>query len=663
MSRWFQGLAAAMRVPTLRFDLRFQIAALGVGGVLTLGIVSFVAAHAQARYQQVADASLHLQEQISAVADDLLAARQIETEFLLRRRDALIGRRQAAVARAGERLGAVEDLVASLPADDPLRKAEVIRAGLDIYAIRFQNVAAAQRTLGFTERDGLQNGLRTAVHAVEQRLFAFDQPRLSVLMLMMRRHEKDFMLRGEDRYADELRERVSEFEAALPASSLALSVKSEIAGLIKAYESRFLAYAAGASSLREEADDLAAIYGRLEPFVAEVKRAGQADYARAQAESATSRARFADLLWAIVGLTILCAASLSWWVGQRMSGPLRTMARAMERLAGGDLSVSVPRLERRDEIGAIARAFAIFQAKMVENDGLTRAQAAARSRGEAERKAAVRGMADGFERAVSGIVGLVASAATELQGTAEGMAGTATETARQSGTVAAAAEEAAANVDSVAAAAGELGASVEEIARRVRGSAGLTQVAVGEAAETARLMQDLDGAATRIGDVVTLIAAIAGQTNLLALNATIEAARAGEAGRGFAVVATEVKDLAGQTARATAEINGQIGRIQGATARAVSAIDGIAARIREIDGVASAIAAAVAEQGVVTREIVRNVTQASLGTGAVTGTIVGVARAAEETGAAASQVLSAASEQSEHLAGEVGRFLATVRAA
>src|SRR5712692_9875889 len=58
---------------------------------------------------------------------------------------------------------------------------------------------------------------------------------------------------------------------------------------------------------------------------------------------------------------------------------------------------------------------------------------------------------------------------------------------------------------------------------------------------------ELSGAATRIGEVIGLIQAIAGQTNLLALNATIEAARAGEAGRGFAVVAAEVKSLAGQT--------------------------------------------------------------------------------------------------------------------
>ncbi|MCJ2137828.1 methyl-accepting chemotaxis protein, partial [Methylobacterium sp. J-026] len=89
-------------------------------------------------------------------------------------------------------------------------------------------------------------------------------------------------------------------------------------------------------------------------------------------------------------------------------------------------------------------------------------------------------------------------------------------------------------------------------------------------------------------------------------------------------------------------------------------------RIREISGVATSIAAGVEEQGAATQEIVRNVGQAAQGTGEVTSNIAGVASASEETGAAASQVLGAASElsrQSEHLAAEVGRFLATVRAA
>jgi methyl-accepting chemotaxis protein len=179
-------------------------------------------------------------------------------------------------------------------------------------------------------------------------------------------------------------------------------------------------------------------------------------------------------------------------------------------------------------------------------------------------------------------------------------------------------------------------------------------------------MAELSRAADRIGDVIKLITTIAEQTNLLALNATIEAARAGEAGKGFAVVAQEVKQLASQTAKATSEISQQIAGMQESTQGSVAAIKEIGGTIGRISSIAQTIAAAVEEQGAATQEIARNVQQAAAGTQQVSSNVTDVSRGASETGSASAQVLSSAqqlSSESSRLKLEVGKFLASVRAA
>ena len=390
------------------------------------------------------------------------------------------------------------------------------------------------------------------------------------------------------------------------------------------------------------------------------------EVAKAQAAEIAAAASATLMSVAVAGL-LIAFGLLGVITVYGLMRPMGRLVDALQRMARGDIDAEIMEARRGDEIGAVGKAVegikAMVARKAAEEAEVKRqadeAAAAARKRTMIE-------LADSFESAVGGVVGMVSSSATELQATAQQMTSTATETASQSTTVAAAAEEAASNVNTVAAAAEELGASVQEIGRQVSGSANLAQRAAGEADQTAHLVGELSQAAARIGDVVSLISSIAGQTNLLALNATIEAARAGEAGRGFAVVASEVKELAAQTARATDEISGQIAQIQNATGQAVTAIGAITGRIGEINAVTTTIAAAVEEQGAATQEIVRNVSQAAAGAGEVTSNIAGVAQASEETGAAASQVLSSASElsrQSEHLRSEVARFLATVRAA
>ena len=347
--------------------------------------------------------------------------------------------------------------------------------------------------------------------------------------------------------------------------------------------------------------------------------------------------------------------------------PMRALSVSMEELAGGNFSVVLPGLGRKDEVGDVAGAvekFKVVSEKKARDEAeakIQQDQIAAR-----QRKAEMMKLADEFEGAVGEIVETVSSASTELEASATTLTATAERSQELTTAVAAASEEASTNVQSVASATEELSSSVNEISRQVQESARMATDAVGQARTTNDRVSELSKAAARIGDVVELINTIAGQTNLLALNATIEAARAGEAGRGFAVVASEVKALAEQTAKATGEIGQQITGIQAATQESVTAIKEISSTIERLSEISSTIAAAVEEQGAATQEISRNVQQAAQGTQQVSANITDVQGGAAETGSASSQVLSAAqslSSDSNRLKLELGKFLNTVRAA
>jgi methyl-accepting chemotaxis protein len=651
-----------MRWPAaVAFGLRPQILTLGLSGVLVLGILSFGGREIERRGEATSQRFETLAALTAAVSDGMLQGREIATEFLHKPDERKIAAHDQFLGAARGGLDAMEGIIAALPDGDPLRQAAAFRAAINMYATRFTNVVAAQRNLGFDENIGLQGKLRAAVHAVEGDLKGYDQPRLTILMLMMRRHEKDFMLRGDEKYGDELQKRAQEFDGALADAAMPDAAKAAIGKLIETYRMSFLGYMVGQSALNEEAADLTQIYDQLRPVLAAVRSAADARVASARADLTALRQ---GLLWAMAAIIALVAVA-TVIVGRALSRPLIAMTREVERLAAGELDVDVAASRRRDEIGTISRALAVFQDKLRDNRRLDAEQGETAARAEAMRRDAMVRVADGFQASVGRIIETVSTTASEIELAATGLTRTAESTQSLSAAVAAASEQSSANVQSVAAASEEMASSVAEISRQVRESHKVAETAVRQVEVTTERIGALSQAAGRIGEVVRLIAAVAQQTNLLALNATIEAARAGEAGRGFSVVASEVKALATQTAQATEEISSQIAAMQSATGLSVDAIRDIAATIGEIQQISSAIANAVEDQGAATREISRNVQQAAQGAGEVAVSIADVNRGACDTGGAAEQTLGAARalmDESRHLNDEVERFLASVRA-
>ena len=641
------------------------IGIVGVAGVILVGGMHMYGESATAVYRDAAESARTLFELNSKIEVELLEGRRAEKDFLLRndpkKAESQIEISNSVVAD----IGTLREKVVAVGKQDLARQIEAMSTSLKQYQAHFAAVVEQKRQLGLDEKSGLEGRLRSSVHDIESRVDQLHESALVITMLMMRRHEKDFMLRRDAKYGDEMTKRASEFAAEIENGNIPEAAKTELKRKLADYQRDFFAWMETALTLAGELKATSESFSAVEPVIETVSKAVNDLRAEAERSNITVRDNIQWRMEIAILLIAFVVLGAGFFIGRSVSKPLSAMRAAMIDLATGNFAVVLPGLGRADEIGEIAQAVETFKvnaqkkARDEVEANIKRDQVAAQ-----QRKADMIKLADAFESAVGEIIETVSSASTELEASASTLTSTAERSQELATMVAAASEEASTNVQSVASATEEMASSVNEISRQVQESARMAGEAVDQARTTNDRVSELSKAAA--GDVVELINTIAGQTNLLALNATIEAARAGESGRGFAVVASEVKALAEQTAKATGEIGQQISGIQAATQESVNAIKEISGTIQKLSEISSAIAAAVEEQGAATQEISRNVQQAAQGTMQVSSNITDVQRGASETGSASSQVLSAAqslSGDSNRLKLEVGKFLNSVRAA
>lgn len=374
-----------------------------------------------------------------------------------------------------------------------------------------------------------------------------------------------------------------------------------------------------------------------------------------------------SVLWtiAIAAVAGLIGLVFAFWLANTLSRPIAQLTASMRELAGGNLDVNLPSADRNDEVGEMIKAVSVFRENAVDRQRLAgETEAEHQIRNKRQRR--VESLIEDFRSSAAQSLSLVSDRMQDMRQTARDLSVEAEATLQQAAHIAQASDDASSNVETVAAASGELSHSVQEISAQVNRATAMAETADVATHESSRKIADLANSSEMIGQVVGLISDIAEQTNLLALNATIEAARAGEAGRGFAVVASEVKDLASQTAKATDEISKQIGGIQDSTAEAVQSIGSITDAMSKVREYTTAIAAAIEEQSMSTETINQNVTEAAQGTRNVSGGILSMNDAAQNTLRVTGTVEESSREvsaQAADLKNLFDRFLSEVSAA
>ncbi|SDL58254.1 methyl-accepting chemotaxis protein [Maridesulfovibrio ferrireducens] len=510
---------------------------------------------------------------------DLLQARRQEKNFILRREESYVEKTKKYSQRAGETL----QKIALMQPEMAKRCSDAMQL-LTKYETAMSKVVDLYKQIGLTMNDGLRWQFILNARNMEKVFKENEQDsEFVVLLLQMRRHEKNYIIRSDDKYLKRVDNIALKLRDLVNEHYLGEKGKIQLKAL-DGYLNTFDEYAKSNKAVAEQTADLIKAARALEPVYA-----GIAAESAAQSQHDAMFTKYLVIgIEVFAGLTIL---GLLLWVMFSVTEPLKRLNAFAKGVAAGNLDeepkgnfcAELNEL-RKVMVGMVSNLKSLInEAKEMESGAILQAKAAEVSRDEAlEQQKYVQSLVEKMGEAAvkaDGVVSELINASQELQSRTEiiatgagvqqeRMAESATAMEQMNSTVLEVARNAGDSSKAACEAKEEAGDGIIVVQRAEQSMLKVAENVSILEEDMSKLGSDTDS----IGHVIGVINEIADQTNLLALNAAIEAARAGDAGKGFAVVADEVRKLAEKTMQATKEVEARIVTIQDASLRNVNGV-------------------------------------------------------------------------------------------
>ncbi|MBF8273610.1 MAG: uncharacterized protein HW380_2715 [Magnetococcales bacterium] len=472
---------------------------------------------------------------------------------------------------------------------------KVLVDGITAYEKAFADYVLLDKEGKVTPETGKQ--LSDAGRGVEKKLADNYVFGINESYLTMRRHEKDFLLRGAQKYVDSTHKEIDKIKKLVEGSQIADQDKEKMSADLKKYAEAFDALVADSkqivtikSAIEEQEAKLSGVF---QESLARVEEDGKV--VRASTEKAARTTRMLALI--VAAATVFVVIFLAWSLTSSILKPIHQAVAATNRLVEGDLTVSVNAQCTRDELcSQLLRGIQMLVIKLREVAVSVKTVAegvAAESEDLNERG---RVLSDGTQQQAASVEE-TSSAMEEMSGNLQQSMDNAKQTEKTS--------------SQVAINANESGAAVAKAVKAMK----------------------------EIASKISIIEEIARQTNLLALNAAIEAARAGEHGKGFAVVAAEVRKLAERSQTAA----GEIGQLSATTVevseKAGQMLEALLPEIRRTSSLVQEISTASVEQNTGIGQINTALQQLDHAIQANATVAAGVAQTAESLAAKSEELL------------------------